>query len=185
MATVLTPGEVAERVRRDAERNVLRVRNGLKHLAGVGRPQLTQTPKETIWSAEKVELWHYPSDRVRYRTPLLFVHSLVSRSYVFDLVPGNSFIETMRDLGFDIYLVDWGVPDELESGNTLETYTRRLHPATSSPRSSGTPARRTSTCSATASAGSCRCCRWPATRRCRSAAWPSWRRRSTRGTWAR
>ena len=123
MATVLTPGEVVERVRRDAERNVLRVRNGLKHLAGVGRPQLTQTPKETVWSAEKVELWHYPSDRVRYRTPLLFVHSLVSRSYVFDLVPGNSFVETMRDRGFDIYLVDWGVPDELESGNTLETYT--------------------------------------------------------------
>jgi polyhydroxyalkanoate synthase len=59
---------------------------------------------------------------VRYRTPLLFVHSLVSRSYVFDLVPGNSFIETMRDRGFDIYLVDWGVPDELESGNTLQTY---------------------------------------------------------------
>ena len=59
----------------------------------------------------------------RYRTPLLFIHSLVSRSYVFDLVPGNSFVETMRDRGFDVYLVDWGVPDELESGNTLETYT--------------------------------------------------------------
>jgi polyhydroxyalkanoate synthase len=123
MVTVLSPGEVVARVRRDAERNVLRVRNGLKHAAGVGRPQLTQTPKETVWSAEKVELWHYPSDRVRFRTPLLFVHSLVSRSYVFDLVPGNSFIETMRDFGFDMYLIDWGVPDELESGNTLETYT--------------------------------------------------------------
>ena len=67
MVTVLSPGEVVARVRRDAERNVLRVRNGLKHAAGVGRPQLTQTPKETVWSAEKVELWHYPSDRVRFR----------------------------------------------------------------------------------------------------------------------
>ena len=123
MVATITPGELVDRVRRDAERNVLRVRNGLKHLAGVGRPQLTQTPKETVWAAEKVELWHYPSDRVRYRTPLVFVHSLVSRSYVFDLVPGNSFVETMLDSGFDVYLVDWGVPDELESGNTLETYT--------------------------------------------------------------
>ena len=26
-------------------------------------PQLTQTPKETVWAAEKVELWRYPSDR--------------------------------------------------------------------------------------------------------------------------
>jgi poly[(R)-3-hydroxyalkanoate] polymerase subunit PhaC len=123
MATAVAPGDLVARVRRDAERNVLRVRNGLKHLAGVGRPELTQTPKETVWSAEKVELWHYPSDRVRYRTPLLFIHSLVSRSYVFDLVPGNSFIEAMVANGFDVYLVDWGVPDELESGNTLETYT--------------------------------------------------------------
>ena len=117
------PGELVDRVRRDTERNMLRVRNGLKHLAGVGRPQLTPTPKETVWAAEKVELWHYPSDRVRFRTPLLFVHSLVSRSYVFDLVPGNSMIESMLDHGFDVYLIDWGAPDELESGNTLETYT--------------------------------------------------------------
>jgi polyhydroxyalkanoate synthase len=123
MAATISPGELVERVRRDAERNVLRVRNGLKHLAGVGRPQLTQTPRETVWAAETVELGHYPSETRRYRTPLLFIHSLVSRSYVFDLVPGNSFVETMRDRGFDVYLVDWGVPDELESGNTLETYT--------------------------------------------------------------
>ena len=151
-------------MRRDAERNVLRVRNGLKHLAGVGRPQLTQTPKETVWSAEKVELWRYPSDRVRYRTPLLFVHSLVSRSYVFDLVPGNSFVETMLDRGFDVYLVDWGVPDELESGNTLETYTDGYLPTIVARGPAALRRRRTSTCSATASAACCRCSRWPATR---------------------
>ena len=60
MVAMLSPAELVERVRKDAERNVLRVRNGLKHLAGVGRPELTQTPKETVWSAEKVELWRYP-----------------------------------------------------------------------------------------------------------------------------
>ena len=123
MATTVAPGDLVERVRKDAERNVLRVRNGLKHLAGVGRPELTQTPKETVWSSEKVELWRYTSDRRTIRTPLLFVHSLVSRSYVFDLVPGNSVVETMVDRGFDVYLADWGVPDELEASNTLETYT--------------------------------------------------------------
>jgi polyhydroxyalkanoate synthase len=123
VATVLEPNELVDRVRRDAERNVLRVRNGLRHLAGVGRPQLNTTPKQTVWSSEKVELWRYDSDRRTVRTPLLFVHSLVSRSYVFDLVPGNSVVETMRDSGFDVYLVDWGIPDELEAGNTLETYT--------------------------------------------------------------
>lgn len=122
MAPPLAPNDLVERVRRDAERSVLRVRNGLRHLAGVGRPALNRTPKETVWSSEKVELWRYPSDRRTIRTPLLFVHSLVSRSYVFDLVPGNSVVETMIDRGFDVYLIDWGVPDELEAGNTLELY---------------------------------------------------------------
>lgn len=141
MPDVLSPAEVVGRVRRDAERNVLRVRNGLKHLAGVGRPELTQTPKETVWSGEKVELWRYTSPTPRYRTPLLFVHSLVSRSYVFDLVPGNSFVEAMVGRGFDVYLVDWGVPDEMESGNTLETYTDGYLPTiiTEVQRLSGAP----------------------------------------------
>ena len=167
-----TPSDVLARVRRDAERNLRRVGNGLKHLAGVGRPALSQTPKETVWSAEKVELWHYPSDRRRFRTPLLFVHSLVSRSYVFDLVPGNSVVETMLANGFDVYLADWGSPDALESGNTLETYTDGYVPTIvhEVQRQSTHP---TSTCSATASVGCCRCWRSPATpTACRCAAWP-------------
>ena len=123
MDLLIEPGELVERVRRDAERSVLRVRNGLKHLAGVGRPVLSQTPKDTVWRSEKVELWRYRSDRRTIGCPLLFVHSLVSRSYVFDLVPGNSVVEAMLDRGFDVYLLDWGVPDGLEASNGLETYT--------------------------------------------------------------
>jgi polyhydroxyalkanoate synthase len=128
VAQLLDPNELADRIRRDAERSVLRVRNGLKHLAGIGRPVLSQTPKDTVWRSDKVELWRYRSDQRTIATPLLLVHSLVSRSYVFDLVPGNSFVEAMIRRGFDVYLVDWGEPDELEAGNRLETYTDELMP---------------------------------------------------------
>ena len=172
MAPPSLPASSSSRVRKDAERNVLRVRNGLKHLAGVGRPELTQTPKETVWSSEKVELWRYTSDRRTIRTPLLFVHSLVSRSYVFDLVPGNSVVETMVDRGFDVYLADWGVPDELEAANTLETYTDDYLPTDHRAGRRRSPGAPTSTCSATASAGCCRCWPSPATPTCRCAAWP-------------
>ena len=123
MPSLLDPSGLLDRVRRDAERSVLRTRNGLKHLAGVGRPAMTQTPKETVWSREKVELWRYHGGSRRLGPPLLFVHSLVSRSYVFDLAPGNSVVEFMLGRGFDVFLIDWGVPDELEALNTLETYT--------------------------------------------------------------
>ena len=44
LVPALAPEELAARIRRDTERNLLRVRNGLKHLAGVGTPTLNRTP---------------------------------------------------------------------------------------------------------------------------------------------
>jgi len=55
--------------------------------------------------------------------------SLVNRSYVLDLLPGNSFIEQWRDAGFDVFLLDWGVADDRDAGNTLEDYVDAYLPA--------------------------------------------------------
>ena len=76
-----------------------------------------------------MRLYRYRSEQRRWTTPLLFVHSLVSKTYVFDLAPGNSFVETMLQRGHDVYLLDWGTPNELEAGNTLETYSDDYIPA--------------------------------------------------------
>jgi polyhydroxyalkanoate synthase subunit PhaC len=116
------PSDLLARVRRDVERSILRSRNGLKLLSGVGRPQVGSTPKDVVWKSGKVELWRYRSRARTIRPPLLLVHSLVSRNYVFDLAPGNSFVEAMLHRGFDVYLIEWGAPDELEAHYTLETY---------------------------------------------------------------
>ena len=56
--------------------------------------------------------------------------------------PATASSRRCCDRGFDVYLVDWGVPDELESGNTLETYTDGYIPTivdARSPRRSGSP----------------------------------------------
>jgi polyhydroxyalkanoate synthase len=116
------PSDLLARVRRDVERSILRSRNGLKLLSGVGRPQVGSSPKHVVWKSGKVELWRYRSRSRTLRPPLLLVHSLVTRNYVFDLAPGNSFVEALLARGFDLYLIDWGAPDELEAGYTLETY---------------------------------------------------------------
>ena len=112
-----------DRVQRDVERAVLRGRNGLRYAAGTSRPKVGRTPKDVVWSRHKAELWHYRNEDVRYAPPVVIVHSLVSRSYVLDLYPGNSAIDFLLSQGLDVYLLDWGVADEAESGNTLETYT--------------------------------------------------------------
>ena len=109
-------------VRRDLDRAALRARNGLRHLSEVGHPPLGSTPRQLVWERDKVQLWRYDSERADPGPPVLLVMSLVTRPYVFDLRPGSSLVERLIGRGFDVFLLDWGVPDAVESANTLETY---------------------------------------------------------------
>jgi polyhydroxyalkanoate synthase len=134
MPTVPSPQTVLDRVRRDVERNALRARNGIKLVAGVDRPGVGLTPKDVVWERGRTQLWHYRNDPgtyggVRHAPPLLIVFSLVSRSYILDLTPGNSFIEQLLRAGFDVYMVDWGEPDERDAHNRLEDYVDDYVPA--------------------------------------------------------
>jgi polyhydroxyalkanoate synthase len=122
MAPSLTPGEIVTRINRDVERSLLRARNGVRYVRGVSKPKVGATPKETVWTRDRAELWRYRSESVRYQPPILIVHSLVSRSYILDLRPGNSAVEFLLDAGFDVFMLDWGVPDERDAGNSLATY---------------------------------------------------------------
>jgi polyhydroxyalkanoate synthase len=132
--TVPSPQQVLDRVRRDVERNALRARNGIKLVAGVDRPGVGQTPKDVVWERGRSQLWHYRNDPdshggVRHSPPLLIVFSLISRSYILDLTPGNSFVEQLLSAGFDVYLLDWGEPDERDAANRLEDYVDDYIPA--------------------------------------------------------
>lgn len=122
MTSLQTPAAILDRIRHDVERAALRTRNGLKHLAGVGRAEVGTTPKEVVWGRDKVQLYRYESERRSISPPVLLVMSLVSKPYVLDLRPGNSFVEALLRRGFDVYMLDWGTPDAAEAGNTFETY---------------------------------------------------------------
>jgi polyhydroxyalkanoate synthase len=113
-------GDVAARVTREVERSFLRARNGLRYVttpANVGA-----TPKDVVWRRDRAELWRYNGGPIRRAQPLVFVHSLVSRSYILDLRPGSSTVEFFLGRGFDVFMLDWGVPDERDAENTIETY---------------------------------------------------------------
>ncbi len=122
MAVMASPAEMLARVRTDIERQALRARNGVKYFAGIGRPQVGQTPKDVMWKRDKVELWRYRSDRRRWRPPVFVIYSLVSHSYVLDLSPDNTFVGRLLEAGLDVFLIDWGVPDERDADNSFETY---------------------------------------------------------------
>jgi polyhydroxyalkanoate synthase len=129
LSTLQAPIAAVGRVRREVERHARRARNGIRLAAGVDTPAVGQTPKEVVWERDRCQLWRYRSDRVAYHPPLFIVFSLVSRSYILDLTPGNSFVEHLRDAGFDVFLLDWGVPDERDAANTVEDYVDGYLPA--------------------------------------------------------
>ena len=75
--------------------------------------KIAQTPKTLIWTLNKAKLYRYvpvvPAEK-RHKIPLLLVFAIMNRPHVLDLRPGHSFVEYMRDRGYDIFLLDWGAP---------------------------------------------------------------------------
>ncbi len=138
MASTTEPADLVARVRRDVGRNLLRARNGVKYVTGIDRPKVGTTPKDTVWRRDKAQLWRYTgvaaeegiaAPPLTDGTPVLIVMSLISRSYILDLYPGASFVAALRAEGFDTYMLDWGIPDERDAGNGLDTYVDELLPA--------------------------------------------------------
>lgn len=74
--------------------------------------EIGATPREVIWTHRQTTLYRYRSQRREHAVPLLLVFALINRPEIFDLRPGNSFVEYLLEEGYDVYLVDWGVPDE-------------------------------------------------------------------------
>jgi len=87
-----------------------------------------QTPRQEIYKRNKSRLYRYESSR-RHRTPVLFVPNLgISRPYIFDLLPGGSFIEHMTREGYDFYLLDWGVFGPEDNDLTFEDCVVKILP---------------------------------------------------------
>lgn len=80
-------------------------------------PKVGQTPCDVVFAENKWRL-------LRYRRPagggasgsrglpVLLIPSLINRHYVLDLMPGKSFVEYLVEIGHDVFLVDWGTPED-------------------------------------------------------------------------
>jgi len=68
----------------------------------------------------KMSVLHFFSER-RHRKPIVCIPALISRSYILDLSPGLSLIESLCASGHDVYLIDWGVMSDEDAELSLET----------------------------------------------------------------
>jgi polyhydroxyalkanoate synthase subunit PhaC len=92
----------------------------LRAAAGV---QVGCSRKEPVWSCGKTTLYRYAPLCARTRAaPLLICFALVNRPYVLDLQPDRSLVRRLLEAGLDVYLIDWGDPEDADRHTDLEQY---------------------------------------------------------------
>jgi polyhydroxyalkanoate synthase len=81
-----------------------------------------QTPRDVVWTHRGTTLYRYRSSAREHPIPVLLVFALINRPEIFDLRRGSSFVEFLLEEGFDVFLVDWGVPDEEDADMGLAEF---------------------------------------------------------------
>ena len=113
---------IEQRVRSEVERTIQRAIKGIEYIS-TGDPGVGLTPRDAIYGRGTLKLYHYraTADEV-YRVPVLLIMSLVSKPYILDLAPGQSLVEYLLKQGFDVYMIDWGVPRPQDHVLRFEDY---------------------------------------------------------------
>jgi polyhydroxyalkanoate synthase len=141
--TLLRRSRIARRLARRgrvaADRALNGFVNGLALVMDGAMTPIGDTPRETILQYGKLSVHRYlpPSELEdhhaeadhdlatatgRFSVPILLVPPLMVRPYIYDLRPEHSLVRYFRQAGFDVYLVDFGVPTAEDAHTRLDDY---------------------------------------------------------------
>ncbi|WP_139852168.1 alpha/beta fold hydrolase [Acinetobacter pullicarnis] len=67
-----------------------------------------QTPYQIIAEWDHIRVRYYAATERKYLEPLVFVAPLAINMSIYDLFPYRSLIQYFTQIGFEVYLVDWG-----------------------------------------------------------------------------
>ncbi|MFN8640853.1 MAG: alpha/beta fold hydrolase [Candidatus Binatia bacterium] len=122
--TLLARGEHFAEV--EAQRALLRFLNGVDWLLRDPADLVGRTPYDVVYRRDKLEVRRYHhadrSIRPRHDLPVLFIPPLMVKPFIFDLMPERSLVKYLLDRGFDVFLVDFGEPDQADALVTLDDY---------------------------------------------------------------
>jgi len=91
------------------------------------RVRVGVTPHDVVYEEGTLKLLRYRSEQpIDWVEPVLISFALVNRPYILDLQNNRSVVRQLLDQGFDVYLIDWGVPNEDDHTLRLEDYVCRL-----------------------------------------------------------
>ena len=102
-----------------------------------------QTPYEVVHSNDLVKLRHYlpitqnevmvdgvpmTVNKNTHKVPLVIVPPLAVNMLIYDLFPERSLVKYFVAQGFDVYLIDWGMPTRKHTHYNLNTYVSEFMP---------------------------------------------------------
>ncbi|HCQ60191.1 MAG TPA: alpha/beta hydrolase, partial [Acinetobacter nosocomialis] len=91
-----------------------------------------KTPFDVIYKHEIMSLRHYKNEAeapiAKHRVPLVIVPPLAVNMLIYDLFPTRSLIRYFLAQGFDVYLIDWGVPTRHQAKYNFGTYIKVFMP---------------------------------------------------------
>lgn len=97
---------------------------GLENLMGADKIDTGVSSKQPVYAEDKLVLYRYdtPEGVTPQPVPLLIVYALVNRPYMTDIQEDRSTIKGLLATGQDVYLIDWGYPDQADRAITLDDY---------------------------------------------------------------
>src|ERR687898_2648705 len=112
--------EDALRVLQENSRKVEKARE-LLHAAG--KIDVGILPYEVVDETRSYKLLHYrPLVSRTARTPILVVYALMNKSYILDLQPDKSWLRSLLSQGFNVYLIDWKTPTNVDKYTSFDDY---------------------------------------------------------------
>ena len=85
--------------------------------------EIDLSAQDSLLTAEAgtIKLFKYTCDFKKAQHPILLIPSFINRHYILDLLPEKSLIQYYLKAGFDVYLINWGEPEEEDKLISFET----------------------------------------------------------------
>ncbi len=97
---------------------------GVENLLKADQIDTGVSPRDVVYREDKLALYRYQGEQAEMPNPvpMLIVYALVNRPYMTDIQEDRSTIKGLLANGQDVYLVDWGYPDQADRALTLDDY---------------------------------------------------------------
>ena len=105
------------------EENSRKLKKTRELLHTAGNIDVGTLSHEVLDETRLYKLLHYrPLVSRTARTPILVVYALMNKSYILDLQPDKSWLRSLLSQGFNVYLIDWKTPANIDKFASFDDY---------------------------------------------------------------